>query len=122
MGNCVMIVEDEILVGMMLKKKIEEHGFRVLDIVTTGEAAITAVMEQQPDLLLMDVGLPGGMDGITAAELIKEHHDIPVIFFTGNRWDAEIELRTQRVNPVAILDKMGNFRVILETVRRVLKS
>lgn len=120
MAQTILIVEDEILVGMMLKKTIEHQGYRVIDIVTTGEAAIAKVAEQVPDLLFMDVTLSGEIDGITTAEKIKAIKDIPVIFFTGNHLEGDMLRRLKSVCPVAILDKMGSMQVVIETVKRTL--
>ncbi|MGW8195064.1 MAG: response regulator [Desulforhopalus sp.] len=116
----ILIVEDEILVGMMLKKNIERHGYVVDEIATSGEEAVSMAETHRPDLLFMDVSLPGDLDGVEAALKIKEKMDIPVIFFTGNHMDKELVRRSKAVNPVAILDKMGSFSEVINSVRRAL--
>lgn len=116
----ILIVEDEILVGMMLKKKIERFGYQVDNIATTGEEAVDMAETGKPDLLFMDVSLPGDLDGVETAIKIKEKRDIPVIFFTGNHRDESLIRRSRAVKPVAILDKMGSFNEVITSVERAL--
>ncbi len=79
-NGLILLVEDEVLVGMMLKKKIQAHGYDTSEIITTGEEAVSCALRDKPDLLFMDVALPGKIDGVEAARQIKEKLDIPVIF------------------------------------------
>ena len=115
-NGTILLVEDEILVGMMLRKKIEAKGYTVMEIASTGEEAIHLAEKNRPDLLFMDVGLPGKIDGIEAARQILERIDIPVIFFTGNHSDRQLIERSKELAPVAILDKMGSFDEVLRAV------
>lgn len=112
----ILLVEDEVLVGMMLKKKIQSYGYRTSEIITTGEEAIAAAMARKPDLLFMDVALPGKIDGVEAARQIKERLDIPVIFFTGNHRDKKLIERSRKLSPVAVLDKLGSFEAVIRAV------
>jgi two-component system, response regulator PdtaR len=57
-------------------------GYSVSGIVGTGEAAIQKAEELFPDLILMDIMLKGGINGIQAADQIMEKSDIPVIYLT----------------------------------------
>lgn len=77
----ILIVEDETLVARHERDLLEGWGYRVFD-VATGEEAIQAAAELEPDLVLMDIGLPGEMDGVEAAEQLRTRFDIPVVFVT----------------------------------------
>jgi CheY-like chemotaxis protein len=77
-----MLVEDEIIVAADVKYRLENMGYDVLDIVDTGEEAISKAGEMRPDLILMDIVLKGDMDGIEAAQQIRELFDIPIIYLT----------------------------------------
>lgn len=112
----IMLVEDEVLVGMMLRKKIEAHGYMTSEVITTGEEAVQWARSEKPDLLFMDVALPGKIDGVEAARQIKELFDIPVVFFTGNHRDTELIERSKALCPVAILDKLGSFDAVIRAV------
>lgn len=120
MSATILIVEDEILVGMMLKKKIEANGYRVCDIATSGREAIAMAAAWRPDVLFMDVSLPGDLDGVDAALKIRETQDVPVVFFTGNHLDGNLFRRSEKMQPVAILDKMGPFSAVIKAVEQAL--
>jgi len=78
----ILIVEDEAITGMGLKKSLTDLGYVVIGIVPTGEQAIEVAVEQKPNIVLMDIQLAGKMDGITAAENIRIRTRIPVIYLT----------------------------------------
>jgi len=107
MTRRVLIVEDEVLVGMMLARKLEAAGLSVCDVVGTGEEAVEAVAREMPGVLLMDVSLGGEMDGIEAARLIRGRFDVPVVFFTGYNRDRGLIARAEEVRALAVLDKLG---------------
>ena len=78
----IMIVEDERIVAMDIKKSLESLGYTVSAIASSGEAALKKVVETQPDLVLMDINLKGNMDGVQTAEQIRFHFSIPIIYLT----------------------------------------
>jgi signal transduction histidine kinase len=80
----VLIVEDEAVVALDIKKKLIKLGYTAADIVTTGEDAVEKVNVSPPDLILMDISLEGEMDGIEAAERIRGGFDIPIIYLTAH--------------------------------------
>lgn len=106
MQKKILIVEDEVLVGMMLARKIQDFGYSVGEVLSSGEEAVSRVREEQPDALVMDITLAGEIDGIDAAQQIRRESDVPVIFFTGYQ-DSKLMQRAGSVNPVAILEKLG---------------
>ncbi|MDO5835558.1 MAG: response regulator [Methanobacterium sp.] len=78
----IMLVEDEIIVAADVKNRLENMGYEVLGIFDTGEEAIEKAGELKPNLVLMDIVLKGEMDGIDAAQKIRELFDIPIIYLT----------------------------------------
>ncbi|BAW30870.1 sensory transduction regulatory protein [Methanothermobacter sp. MT-2] len=78
----VMIVEDENIVAMDIKQRLEMLGYEVVATVTTGEEAVKLTEKTRPDIILMDIVLKGEMDGIEAAEEIKRRFKIPIIYIT----------------------------------------
>lgn len=122
MKKTVLIVEDEVLVAMMLARKIEEHGFSVSDVVGTGEEALTAAERYLPGVILMDVSLGGEMDGLEAAGKIRERLGIPVIFFTGYNRDQNLMVRANEVQALAVLDKLGPIEDIVAALESAFAS
>lgn len=78
----VLIVEDEVLIAMNLEAMIEDFGFEVCAIASMGAEAVTFAKALDPHVVLMDVSLIGGMDGIEAARQIREAIDARIIFVT----------------------------------------
>src|SRR5918995_6662658 len=77
----IVIAEDEAIIRLELKEMLEEEGFEVVGEASDGEAAIRLAKEQTPDLVIMDIKMPG-MDGLTAAERIVEEDLAAVLILT----------------------------------------
>ncbi len=87
----IMIVEDEVLFAKNLQELLERLGYTVPALVATGEEAIEKAGEMKPDLVLMDIVLKGGMDGIEAADLIRTRFKIPVVYLTAYADDKTVQ-------------------------------
>jgi CheY-like chemotaxis protein len=87
----IMVVEDEGLIAYHLKEVLEKNNYRVPSTVATGEAAVKAAYDHNPDLVLMDINLAGEMNGIDAAQRIRDDFNIPVIFLTAYGDDQILE-------------------------------
>ena len=100
----ILIVEDDGIIAYSLQSLVELLGYEVVDSVPSGEDAIQKAAEQRPDLILMDVGLVGELDGVETAIQIQARSDIPVIFLTG--YDRDVLFRDITVSgPYACLSK-----------------
>jgi AmiR/NasT family two-component response regulator len=80
-GPKVLIAEDEAIIRLDLKEMLEEEGFSVVGEASDGEAAVRLAREQMPDLVIMDVKMPG-LDGLTAAERIVAEELSAVLILT----------------------------------------
>ena len=78
----ILVVEDEWLVSQGIKETLQDLGYEVAGPVASGEEALELAQTERPDLVLMDILLKGGMDGIEAAECLRRRFDLPVIFLT----------------------------------------
>ncbi|RJQ46706.1 MAG: response regulator [Gaiellales bacterium] len=82
----VMVVDDNDDVRRLLRKVLEAAGHEVVE-VADGEGAISRVEESVPDLVLMDIRLPGGMDGLETTSRLKEDprlKRVPIIALTAS--------------------------------------
>ena len=77
----VLIAEDEALIRLDLKEMLEEEGFDVVGEASDGEAAIRLARERDPDLVIMDIKMPG-LDGLTAAERVVSEGLAAVLILT----------------------------------------
>jgi len=80
----ILIVEDEGIEAGDIQNKLTSLGYAAADIALTGEEAIRKAGEARPDLVLMNIMLPGEIDGVAAAEQIRARFDIPVIYLTAH--------------------------------------
>ena len=92
-GN-ILVVEDEIIVALDLKRCLQGMGYQVVQVVTSGEKAVTAAKNKKPDLVLMDIRLQGKMDGIEAAKVINSQYDVPVVYLTAYADDQTLQQAT----------------------------
>lgn len=81
-GARVFVVEDEALIAMELMDRLPHMGFMPCGHARTGEQALDAVEHAQADVVLMDVNLGDGIDGVDTALRIQRTHDVPVVFLT----------------------------------------
>ncbi len=83
MPRMILLVDDDALMRRSLAFHLEQAGYQVHP-AANAEDAITFVRRSRPDLVLLDIALPG-MDGLDALRELKSRHDLPVIFLTGRR-------------------------------------
>ncbi|HZD54883.1 MAG TPA: response regulator [Candidatus Aquicultoraceae bacterium] len=118
MGKRVLVVEDEIINAMALAEALPGWGISVVDTVTSGEDAIRIAEEQKPDVVLMDIGIHGSVDGVSAAREIIGRLGIPVIFMTGYD-DEETIRRAKSLNPLAYLVKPLDAKRLMELLQGI---
>jgi signal transduction histidine kinase/DNA-binding response OmpR family regulator len=101
----ILIVEDEISVARDLQMNLEEMGFTVSSMVSSGDQAIQKIEdEDRPDLVLMDISLQGKKDGIETARIINTRFDLPVIYLTSYVEESVLE-KAKSTNPYGYLTK-----------------
>jgi PAS domain S-box-containing protein len=86
----VLIVDDSKLILAQLTDILVELGFAVAGKAGSGDEAVRKARKLRPDIILMDIIMPGRIDGIEAANHIRDELDIPVIFLTGHQDDTLI--------------------------------
>lgn len=79
----IYIVEDEVIISIFIKMYLERKGFNVLGTSTNGNQALDIILEQKPDIVIIDVTLKGGVNGIEVANKIYEQYQPKIIFVTG---------------------------------------
>jgi len=80
--NQIMVVEDESIVAEHIRISLQNMGYSVTSIASSGAKAIKDAEDKSPDLVLMDIVLDGEMDGIETAKIIRSRFNIPVVFLT----------------------------------------
>ena len=111
----ILVVEDEAIIGMEIQVRLSRHGYKVPFVVATGLKAIEKTGAVLPDLVLMDISLKGDMDGIEAAEKIREQYAVPVVFLTANT-DEKTFQRAKRSVPFGYIQKPFQENALLTTI------
>lgn len=78
----ILIVDDDLITSAHLEEIITSKGHHVAGRVNSGQKAVDSVKTLNPDLVLMDIKMPGELDGLAAGKIIKERFSVPVIFIT----------------------------------------
>jgi signal transduction histidine kinase len=86
----ILIVEDEIIIARDIQAQLVGMGYAVAGHVVSGQEAVASADALRPDLVLMDIQLAGSMDGIVAAQAIRDQFFIPVVFLSAFAADAII--------------------------------
>lgn len=79
----IMIVDDDPIIVHLVSTMLQKKGYVIAGVVTTGEESVVKVAELNPDLVIMDISLPGAMDGTDAAHYIFQLFHYPILFITG---------------------------------------
>lgn len=87
MNGSILIVEDDRDIAQLISTYLQREGFSTEE-VETGEAALEAVAAQPPDLIVLDINLPG-MDGFEVLQNVRREASIPVIVLTARREDSD---------------------------------
>ncbi len=116
-GCHILVAEDEQIVARDIQVRLQGLGYKVPLTVATGERALEEAARLRPDVIIMDIGLAGEIDGIEAARRLREEFDLPVIFATAYSDDATL-LRARLAAPFGYVLKpfdVRDLRSVIET-------
>jgi len=100
----VLVIEDHPLTAKDLSEIISSHGMIVTGMAKNHQEALLSVEQSSPDVLLVDIKLKGGDDGIELVEMLLPEKCMPVIYLTANS-DKETVDRALQTKPAAFLTK-----------------
>jgi len=103
-GTTIFIVEDELILALDLKEKLERHGYEVTGHSVTGEDAISQIEKKPPDVILMDIKLAGHINGIEAAREIRKTINTVLVYCTAYS-NREMLLETDDTLPSGFITK-----------------
>lgn len=105
----VLVVEDEQIVALDMIQTVEDLGYRVAGMASTGAEAVALALATAPDVVLMDIHLEGDTDGVAAAQSLRKASGPPVVFVTAFD-DPRTVLRAKLSEPYGYLLKPFNVR------------
>jgi len=119
----VLIVEDEAIISLDIKRLLSTAGYGVAAVAATSEQAIRLVESSAPDLVLMDIHLKGPVDGIETALQIRKQFKLPVVFVTAHADKNSLERARQSepfgyiVKPISALSLTSTIEMALHKHR-----
>lgn len=113
----LLVVEDEWIAATLIERILTDAGYMVLGTASDGDEALRMAREMRPDLVLMDVRLRGGSDGIAAAVAIHDRLGIRCLYVTAHS-DTGTLTRGNAAQPVGWIQKPFTEQSLLEAVRR----
>lgn len=118
MAKYILVVDDDALLRRSLSLQLEQVGYRT-NTAASAEDALALIKRDPPDLILLDVGLPG-MDGLEALKHFQQDIDVPVIFVTARRRELDTILGLE-LGADGYITKPFNPDVLLAHVKAVLR-
>ncbi|MBT7592042.1 MAG: response regulator, partial [Candidatus Scalindua sp.] len=100
----LLIVDDESNTSILIRNMLEELGYNVAGLASSGKEAIQKTLQLQPNLVLMDIILGGEMDGVDAARQIHDSLDVPIVYLTGHA-DDDLLYRAKLTEPYGYIIK-----------------
>ena len=117
----IMVVEDEGVVSIDIRNMLKNAGYGIAAVAFQGDEAIRKAEQSSPDLVLMDIGLKGDIDGIEAAKKIRDRFRIPVVFLTGFADEATMS-KAKEADPSGFIIKPINEEELKKTLEDILKG
>jgi len=115
----VLVVEDEAILAILLTRTLTRHGCLCLPYLATGEEAIQSFETNHPDIILMDIRLAGGMDGIEAVNAIHAIEPKALVLYLTGYTNEEITLRAQQSGMLGLLHKPYEYTELLAILNRI---
>ena len=115
----ILIVEDEALIASYIQEVLEESGFTIMGVASTGPEAMSLASANPPDLALVDIKLAGPMDGIEVAQLMRSRFNVNSIFLSA-MCDPETMERAKSVTPLGFLEKPFRPSQVFNALQRAL--
>ncbi|HZB92888.1 MAG TPA: response regulator [Stellaceae bacterium] len=115
----ILVVEDDALVASYIQEVLEESGFAIAGVASSGPEAMSLASNARPDLALVDIKLAGPMDGIEVAQLMRSRFNVQSIFLSGV-CDPETMERAKGAAPLGFLEKPFRPSQVFNALQRAL--
>lgn len=112
----ILVVEDEYIPANYIKKILQQNGHNVIDIVGSKEEALKAIEDKKyPDIILMDIKIKGGTDGIELAEIFQEKSHVAILYISAYANNQFLE-RAKDTHPIGYLVKPIQPQSLISTI------
>jgi DNA-binding LytR/AlgR family response regulator len=114
-GIKVLLVEDDWIIAKEIAFSLQDFGFELLGPFESGEEALANIATLKPDIILLDIGLSGELNGIETAQRIKAEFPVPCIFLTALADMATID-KAKLTEPYGYLVKPASAETLYSTI------
>jgi diguanylate cyclase (GGDEF)-like protein/PAS domain S-box-containing protein len=121
MATRILVVEDEGIIARQIKNNLQHRGYEIIDVLTSGQQVLEKAPALNPDLVLMDISLSEGLDGIETAALLKQKMDVPIIYLTAYGDDVTLN-RAKTTDPDGYILKPFSTRTLYTTIEIALNK
>jgi two-component system, response regulator PdtaR len=111
----VLVVEDELIVAEAIARVLDDAGYEVVGTVGNAAGALKEAARRRPDLVLMDIRLADGGDGIDTARKMKAERQVDVVFMSAHH-DPKTRARAAAVHPAGFVAKPFSPKQLLSAV------
>lgn len=115
----ILVVEDEVIIALDIQSQLQNLGYGVSGWASSGPDALKQAVETRPDLVLMDIGLQGDMDGIDTAQRLQARVGIPIVYLTAYADEVTLQ-RAKITSPYGYLLKPFEQRELHTTIEMAL--
>jgi DNA-binding NarL/FixJ family response regulator len=115
----LFLAEDTEHVRKMLVDILGLHGFQVVGEAEDGEAAVRGVEETDPDVVVMDLRMPGGVDGLEAARRIRAGRPDQQVILYSAFVDASVQTKAREVGVTVCIPKMSGVEALAREITAV---
>jgi PAS domain S-box-containing protein len=115
----ILVVEDENVVALDIERCLQNLGYGVVGLASSAEKALAKAAKDRPDLVLMDIRLKGAMDGVEAAEQLRQRFNLPVVYLTAYADETTLQ-RAKVTQPFGYLLKPFDPRLLEPTLEMAL--
>ncbi len=120
----ILIVEDEPILALELKEDLEARDYAITGIVSDGDMVMQAVLQQKPDIIIMDIKLFGFRDGIEAVDRVRGFFKTPILYLSSYPY-SEVKERISKSHPAWYLEKpyiMERLMLSLDEISATLRA
>ena len=116
----ILLVEDQVLIAMSTKKSLNDYGYNVITKYSGEEAIKTVNSNSSIKLILMDIDLGNGINGIETAEIILKQHNIPLIFLSSHTAKETVS-KTEKTTNYGYIVKNSGITILDASIKMALK-
>ena len=117
----ILIVEDDAILRMDLEFCLRDLGYEIAASCASAEEAIESATKSKPDIVLMDIFMPGGLDGVEVAKIMNTEFQLPVIYLSGFCDEISIS-RAKLTDPYGYLLKPYDKETLRKTIETALET